>query len=423
LCHKAKIAQSAKSFHSRCTRSKILGFQNLEDIVKAVIVSATRTPIGKFLGNLRDLSAPQLGAIAAREAVTRAGIDFNLIEDTIMGQVVTAGAGQNPARQASLNAGMPVSSGAVTVNMVCGSGLKAILMAAQGIKAGDIQAAVAGGMESMSNSPYLLIDARMGLKAGHKQILDANNVDGLWCAFEHWGMGDAAEMVAIEHQISRLEQDEFALRSHLKAVAAMQSGRFAAEIVPVKLETKKGTVVIDQDEAPRSDSSLETLGKLKPVFAKNGTVTAGNAPGLNDAAAALVVVSEDFAKAHGLKPIAEILGYATTGLEPKWFAMTPAPATRKLLEQLNMSLSDIDLFELNEAFAVQSLAVIRDLGIDEHKVNVNGGAVALGHPIGCSGARIVVTLLHALEQQNLEVGLASLCMGGANGLALAVRRV
>ncbi len=391
--------------------------------MKAVIVSATRTPIGKFLGSLKDLSAPQLGAIAAREAVRRAGLDSSLIQDTIMGQVVTAGAGQNPARQASVNAGMEVSSGAVTVNMVCGSGLKAIMMAAQGIKAGDIQAALAGGMESMSSSPYLLPDARMGLKAGHKQILDANNVDGLWCAFEHWGMGDAAEMIAVEQKISRLEQDEFALRSHQKAIQAIDAGRFKSEIVPVSLETKKGKVLIDQDEAPRRDSNLEALGKLKPAFSKNGTVTAGNAPGLNDAAAALVVVSEDFAKAHGLKPLAEILGYATTGLEPKWFAMTPAPATRKLLEQLNMQLSDIDLFELNEAFAVQSLAVIRDLGIDEGKVNVNGGAVALGHPIGCSGARIVVTLLHALEQQNLEVGLASLCMGGANGLALAVRRV
>jgi acetyl-CoA C-acetyltransferase len=395
----------------------------LEDIVKAVIVSATRTPIGKFLGNLKDFTAPQLGAIAAREAVIRAGLDSKLIEDTIMGMVVTAGAGQNPARQASLGAGMDVSSGAVTVNMVCGSGLKAIMMAAQGIKAGDLQAAVAGGMESMSNSPYLLPDARTGLKAGHKQILDANNSDGLWCAFEHWGMGDAAEMVATERNISRLEQDEFALRSHLKAVAAIESGRFQSEIVPVTVQTKKGAVVIDHDEAPRSDSSLETLTKLKPVFDKNGTVTAGNAPGLNDAAAALLVVSEDFAQAHGLKPLAEIMGYATSGLEPKWFAMTPAPATRKLLEQLKMQLSDVDLFEFNEAFAVQSLAVIRDLGVDEAKVNVNGGAVALGHPIGCSGARIVVTLLHALEQQNLELGLASLCMGGANGLALAVRRV
>ncbi len=391
--------------------------------MKAVIVSATRTPIGKFLGNLKDLTAPQLGALAAREAVIRSGIDSSLVEDTIMGMVVTAGAGQNPARQASLGAGMSVSSGAVTVNMVCGSGLKAILMAAQGIKAGDLRAALAGGMESMSNSPYLLPDARTGLKAGHKKILDANNTDGLWCAFEHWGMGDAAEMVATEHQISRLEQDEFALRSHSKAVAAMQAGRFKSEIVPVTVQTKKGTSVIDQDEAPRSDSSLETLAKLKPVFNKNGTVTAGNAPGLNDAAAALVVVSEDFALTHGLKPLAQILGYATTGLEPKWFAMTPAPATRKLLEQLNMQLSDVDLFEFNEAFAVQSLAVIRDLGVDERKVNVNGGAVALGHPIGCSGARIVVTLIHALEQQNLEVGLASLCMGGANGLALAIRRI
>jgi acetyl-CoA C-acetyltransferase len=391
--------------------------------VKAVIVSGVRTPIGKFLGTLKEFNAPQLGALAAREAVARAKIDASLIEDTIMGQVVTAGSGQNPARQASLNAGMSANSGAVTVNMVCGSGLKAIMMAAQGIRAGDLRAAVAGGMESMSKSPYLLPGAREGLKAGHKQILDANNADGLWCAFEGWGMGDAAEMVAKEFKISRLEQDQFALESHQKALSATDAGRFKSEIVPVNMETKKGTVVIDQDEAPRRDTSLESLAKLRPAFDKNGSVTAGNAPGLNDAAAALVVVSEDFAKAHGLTPLAEIVGYATTGLEPKWFAMTPAPATRKLLEGLNMQLSDVDLFEFNEAFAVQSLAVIRDLGVDQNKVNVNGGAVALGHPIGCSGARIVVTLLHALEQRGAEFGVASLCMGGANGLAMAIRRV
>jgi acetyl-CoA C-acetyltransferase len=391
--------------------------------VKAVIVSGVRTPIGKFLGTLKEFNAPQLGALAAREAVARAKIDASLIEDTIMGQVVTAGSGQNPARQASLNAGMSANSGAVTVNMVCGSGLKAIMMAAQGIRAGDLRVAVAGGMESMSKSPYLLPGAREGLKAGHKQILDANNADGLWCAFEGWGMGDAAEMVAKEFKISRLEQDQFALESHQKALSATDAGRFKSEIVPVNMETKKGTVVIDQDEAPRRDTSLESLAKLRPAFDKNGSVTAGNAPGLNDAAAALVVVSEDFAKAHGLTPLAEIVGYATTGLEPKWFAMTPAPATRKLLEGLNMQLSDVDLFEFNEAFAVQSLAVIRDLGVDQNKVNVNGGAVALGHPIGCSGARIVVTLLHALEQRGAEFGVASLCMGGANGLAMAIRRV
>jgi acetyl-CoA C-acetyltransferase len=391
--------------------------------VKAVIVSGVRTPIGKFLGTLKEFNAPQLGALAAREAVARAKIDASLIEDTIMGQVVTAGSGQNPARQASLNAGMSANSGAVTVNMVCGSGLKAIMMAAQGIRAGDLRAAVAGGMESMSKSPYLLPGAREGLKAGHKQILDANNADGLWCAFEGWGMGDAAEMVAKEFKISRLEQDQFALESHQKALSATDAERFKSEIVPVNMETKKGTVVIDQDEAPRRDTSLESLAKLRPAFDKNGSVTAGNAPGLNDAAAALVVVSEDFAKAHGLTPLAEIVGYATTGLEPKWFAMTPAPATRKLLEGLNMQLSDVDLFEFNEAFAVQSLAVIRDLGVDQNKVNVNGGAVALGHPIGCSGARIVVTLLHALEQRGAEFGVASLCMGGANGLAMAIRRV
>jgi acetyl-CoA C-acetyltransferase len=292
-----------------------------------------------------------------------------------------------------------------------------------GIRAGDFNIAVAGGMESMSNAPYLMFGAREGFKAGHQELKDANMHDGLWCAFEHWRMGDAAELTARDKHISREDQDAFALESHRRALEAIDTGRFKAEIAPVTLEGKKGATIIDTDEAPRRDTSLETLGKLRPAFQKDGSVTAGNAPGINDGAAALVVMSEDTAKAHGLKPIAEIVGYATSGLEPKWFTMSPVPATRKLLEQQGMSLTDVDLFEFNEAFAVQALAVMRELEVDSSRVNLNGGAVALGHPIGCSGARILVTLLHALEQQQKEIGLASLCMGGANGLALMVRRL
>ncbi len=391
--------------------------------MKSVIVSALRTPIGRFLGGLGGLTAPQLGSHVIRAAIAKAGLEPSLVEEAIMGNVVQAGVGQNPARQAALNAGMLPSSGATTVNVVCGSGMKAVMMAASGIRAGDFRIAVAGGMESMSNAPYLMFGAREGFKAGHQELKDANMLDGLWCAFEHWRMGDAAELTAREMGFSRLEQDEFALYSHQKAVAAIEAGRFKSEIAAITLETKKGTVILDTDETPRSDSSLESLSKLRPAFQKDGSVTAGNAPGINDGAAALVVMSEDAAKAHGLKPLAEIVGYATSGLEPKWFTLSPVPATRKLLEQQKMSLADIDLFELNEAFAVQALAVTRELGIDPSKVNINGGAVALGHPIGCSGARILVTLLHALEQQQKEIGLASLCMGGANGLAVMLRRL
>jgi acetyl-CoA C-acetyltransferase len=391
--------------------------------MKSVIVSAQRSPIGRFLGGLGGLSAPQLGSQVIQAAIAKAGLEPSLIEEAMMGHVVQAGVGQNPARQAALNAGMLPSSGATTVNVVCGSGMKAVMMAASGIRAGDFRIAVAGGMESMSNAPYLMFGAREGFKAGHQELKDANMFDGLWCAFEHWRMGDAAELTAKEKGFSRLEQDEFALYSHQKALTAITSGRFKAEIAPITIESKKGTVTVSQDEAPRADSSLENLSKLRPAFQKDGSVTAGNAPGINDGAAALVIMSEEAAKAHGLKPIAEIMGYATSGLEPKWFTMSPVPATRRLLEQQHMNLTDIDLFELNEAFAVQALAVTRELGIDPNKVNVNGGAVALGHPIGCSGARIIVTLLHALEQQQKEIGLASLCMGGANGLAVMLRRL
>jgi acetyl-CoA C-acetyltransferase len=391
--------------------------------VKTVIVSAVRTPIGRFLGGLKDLSAPQLGTIVMKAALERAGLEAALVDEAMMGNVVQAGVGQNPTRQAALPAGLLASSGATTVNVVCGSGMKALMMAASGIKAGDFQIAVAGGMESMSQSPYLLFGAREGFKAGHQELKDANMHDGLWCAFEHWRMGDAAEFTAREKGITRPDQDAFALESHRRALDAIDSGRFKAEIAPVTLESKKGAITVDTDEGPRRDTNLETLSKLRPAFQKDGSVTAGNAPGINDGAAALLVMSEDAAKAHGLKPIAEIVGYATSGLEPKWFTLSPVPATRKLLETQRMTLGDIDLFEFNEAFAVQALAVMRELGLDGSNVNVNGGAVALGHPIGCSGARILVTLLNALEQQNKEIGLASLCMGGANGLAVMVKRL
>jgi acetyl-CoA C-acetyltransferase len=391
--------------------------------MKAVIVSATRTPIGRFLGGLKDLTAPQLGAHAIGSAIQKAGLEASQIEEAYMGHVVQAGAGQNPTRQAALRAGMLPQSGATTINVVCGSGLKAIMLAASGIRAGDFGIAVAGGMESMSNAPYLMFGAREGFKAGHQELKDANMFDGLWCAFEQWRMGDAAELTAKEKGITRAEQDEFALASHHRAVAAMQSGAFAREITPVVLEGKKGSTTVTHDEAPRPDSSLEALSKLRPAFQKDGSVTAGNAPGINDGAAALVLMSEEHAKTHGLEPIAEIVGYATSGLEPKWFTLSPVPAVQKLLEQQRMTTADVDLFELNEAFAVQALAVLRELKLDAAHVNVHGGAVALGHPIGASGARIVVTLLNALASQQKEIGVASLCMGGANGLALMVKRL
>ena len=390
---------------------------------KAVIVSAARTPIGRFLGGLKDLSAPQLGTVAIRAVLERSGIDAGLIEETYMGHVIQAGVGQNPARQAALGAGLSVASGATTVNVVCGSGMKAVMLAASAVRAGDATAIIAGGMESMSRSPYLLFGQREGVRAGHQELRDANLHDGLTCAVEHWRMGDAAEMTAQELDISRLEQDEFALLSHRRAIAAIDAGRFKSEIVPVTVSSRAGSITIDTDEGPRRDSSLESLGKLRSAFQTGGSVTPGNAPSINDGAAALLVMSEAAALERGLKPLAEIVGYATSGVEPKWFTLSPVPATRKLLESLGMGLGDIDLFEFNEAFAVQALAVTRELGVDLERVNVGGGAVALGHPIGCSGARIVVTLLHALMQRGVETGVASLCMGGANGLAIMLRRL
>jgi acetyl-CoA C-acetyltransferase len=391
--------------------------------MKAVIVSAARTPIGKFLGGLKDVPAPELGATAIREALRRAGLSADKVEDVVMGQVIQAGSGQNPARQAALKAGIPSGAGATTVNMVCGSGLKAVISAAQSVLLGDAGIVAAGGMESMSRAPHYLMGSREGLRLGPAELKDANIQDGLWCALTDQHMGMTAELVAREYGVTRAEQDAFALESHRRALAAMDAGLFEKEIVPVEVSTRKGTVTISSDESPRRDTSLEALAKLKPAFVGDGSVTAGNAPGLNDAAAALVITSDERARAEGLKPLAVIEGYATAGLDPQWVMMTPVPATRKLLEKLGASAADFDLFEFNEAFSVQGIAVMRDLGIDPERANVHGGAVALGHPIGASGARILVTLLHALEARGLERGLASLCMGGANGLALAIRRV
>ncbi|MCD0162141.1 acetyl-CoA C-acetyltransferase [Deinococcus sp. 6YEL10] len=390
---------------------------------KAVIVAASRTPTGKFLGSLESVSAVDLGATTLRETLRRSGLDAALIEEVIMGQVVQAGSGQNPARQAALKARLTHEVGALTINKVCGSGLKAVILAAQSIRAGDQHAVLAGGMESMSNAPHLLPGARKGYRLGHAQVLDANTQDGLWCSIGDEGMGLTGERVAEKYAITREEQDAYATQSHRRAIAAQQEGRFTDEIVPVTIRGRKGDTVVDTDEGPRADTSEETLGRLKPAFKKDGSVTAGNAPGLNDGAASLMVVSADFAQAHGLTPLAEIIDYATGGLAPEWVMMTPVPATQKLLGKLGMSASDVDLWELNEAFSVQSLTVARELGLDPARVNVNGGAVALGHPIGASGARILVTLLHALKQQNKETGVATLCMGGGNGLALAVKRV
>ncbi len=391
---------------------------------KAVIVAASRVPTGRFLGALQDVSAIDLGAITLRATLERAGINAALIEDVIMGQVVQAGSGQNPARQAALRAGLSHEVGALTINKVCGSGLKAVILAAQSIRAGDQSAVLAGGMESMSNSPYLLPGARKGYRAGNQTVVDANTQDGLWCSINDEGMGMTGERVADKYGIGREAQDEYAAGSHAKAVAAQQAGRFADEIVPVRVRGRKGETIVSQDEGPRADSTPESLGKLKPAFKKDGgTVTAGNAPGLNDGAASLLIMSEEAAAAQGLTPLAEILDYTTSGMAPEWLMMTPVPATRKLLEKLKMQASDIDLWELNEAFSVQSLAVSQELGLDPARVNVNGGAVALGHPIGASGARILVTLLYALKHHNKELGVATLCMGGGNGLALAVRRL
>ena len=390
----------------------------------AVIVSAVRTPTGKFLGALKDLKAPDLGALVVREAVKRAGIDPDQVEECIMGNVVSAGVGQAPARQAALRGGLSDHVAALTINKVCGSGLKAVMLAQQAIATGDIEVAVAGGMESMSNAPYLLAGAREGLRMGNTPLVDAMVHDGLWCAFEQCHMGNAGELIATEYQISRDAQDEYAFNSHRKAADADSAGRFAEEILPVTIPQQKGSAtVFSRDETVRADTSITALAALKPAFKKDGSVTAGNAPPVNDGAAALVVMSAGRAAQLGLAPLARIVGQATSGLAPKYLLMTPVEAVRRVAKKVDWKLEDVDLFEINEAFSVQLLAVLQQLGIDSAKVNVNGGAVALGHPIGASGARILTTLLHALKQRGLKRGIASLCLGGGNGVALAVERV
>jgi acetyl-CoA C-acetyltransferase len=390
----------------------------------SVILSAVRLPTGRFLGALKEFTAPQLGAMVIGEAVRRAGIDPGVVDECIMGNVVSAGLGQAPARQAALRGGLSDNVSALTINKVCGSGLKAVMLASQGIATGDASVVVAGGMESMSNAPYLLARAREGLRMGHGEVLDSMINDGLWCSFENWHMGNAGEVVATECGISREAQDAYALESHRKAAAATDAGRFDAEILPVSIPQKKGApIVVRHDESIRRDTTLEVLGKLAPAFSKDGTVTAGNAPPVNDGAAALVVTSMKRSQELGVAPLARIVAQASSGLDPKHVLMTPVEAIRRVLAKTGWTMSDVDLLEINEAFSVQLIAVLRQLGVDPARVNVNGGAVALGHPIGASGARILTTLLHALMQRDVRRGIAALCLGGGNGVAVAIERM
>jgi acetyl-CoA C-acetyltransferase len=391
---------------------------------ESLIVSAVRTPKGKFLGALKDFTAPQLGALVVREAVRRAGVDPGLVDECIMGQVIQAGAGQNPARQAALNGGLGDHVAALTINKVCGSGLKAVMLAAQGIATGDIDIAVAGGMESMSTSPYLLPRVREGLRMGDGKIIDSLINDGLWCSFEQCHMGMSGEVVADTYSIDRCAQDRYAAESHRKAAHATREGWFKREILPITIPQKRGDpIVVAADEPIREDTTANSLAALNPAFKKDGTVTAGNAPGVNDAAAALVVMAADKARSLDVAPMARIVGQATSGLPPKFVMMTPVEAVRKLANKIGWKLEDVDLFEINEAFSVQAVAVMSELGIDPEKVNVHGGAVALGHAIGASGARVLTTLLYALERRQGSRGIAALCLGGGNGVALAVERL
>ena len=390
-------------------------------MASAVIASAVRLPTGKFLGGLKGFAAHELGAMAIREAVRRAGIDPATVQECIMGNVLAAGQGQAPARQAALRGGLDESVSALTINKVCGSGLQAVMLADQGIRAGDMDVVVAGGMESMSNAPYLLTRVREGLRMGHGQVIDSMIGDGLWCSFEQWHMGNAGEVIAADYCIGRATQDEYAFESQRKAAAAAEAGRFAAEILPVSIAQKKGDpIVISQDESIRADSTPQGLAALAPAFKKDGTVTAGNAPPVNDGAAALVVMSDARAAQLSVAPMARIVAQASSGLAPKYVLMTPIEAIRRVLAKTGWSIEQVDLFEINEAFSVQMVAIMRELGIDPAKVNVNGGAVALGHPIGASGARILTTLLYAMKQRGASRGIAALCLGGGNGVALAI---
>ncbi len=386
-----------------------------------VIISAARTAIGKFNGTIRDVPATQLGAIAVREAVGRSGLAPGDIEECLMGNVLSASLGQNPARQAAVGAGLPYEIGSTTINKVCGSGMKAVMLAANSIKAGEYQAIVAGGMENMNSAPYLLKQARFGYRLGDNKVVDHMVNDGLWDIFNDMHMGITAEIVAERFGVTREQADLLSLQSHQKAHRAQAEGRFDKEIVPVVMKGKKGGTTFDKDEGIRPDTTLEALAKLSPSFKKDGMVTAGNASQLSDGAAALVVCSREFAESRGIRPLAEIMGYATGGTRPEWIMEAPIPATRKLLDKLNMTIGDFDLFEHNEAFATASVAVRKELGVPEDRFNINGGAIALGHPIGCSGARVLVSLIHALKEQGKSTGLATLCLGGGNAVSMALR--
>ena len=390
-----------------------------------VIISGCRTAVGKFQGSLSDLSTPQLGAIVVREAVHRAPLDPKQVDECIMGNVISAGLGQNPARQAALLGGLPPEVGAMTINKVCGSGLKAVALAAQAIQTGNNSIVVAGGMESMTHAPYLLPQARKGYRLGNAQIIDSMVTDGLWDVYNNYHMGMTGENVAEKYGITRQEQDQFAVNSHRKAVAAIKECRFKSQIVPVEIPAKKKgepPVLFVKDESPREDTSIETLRSLKPAFKKDGTVTAGNAPGVNDGAAALVVTSAQRAKELGVEPTVRIVAQATSGIDPKWVMMAPVDAVRQLWEKTGWKNEDVDLYELNEAFSVQALGVMRELGLNPEKVNVNGGAVAIGHPIGASGARVLVTLIYEMIRRDVHRGIAALCLGGGNAVAMAVER-
>jgi acetyl-CoA C-acetyltransferase len=389
----------------------------------AFILSAARTPVGKYLGALADVPAPELGAVAVREALKRAGNPLDRVDEVIMGNVLQAGVGQNPARQAALKAGLPDTIAAFTVNKVCGSGLKAVMLAAQAIKAGDAEVVVAGGMESMSQAPYLLFGARSGWKYGDQKVVDAMIHDGLWCAFENWHMGEAAECIAGQCSITRTEQDRFAAQSQERAAAAWERGAFNAEIVPVTVGSGARAKTVTRDEGLRPGSTVEALAKLKPAFREGGCVTAGNSSLLSDGSAALVVAGGRAVEQLGKKPLARIVAYATSGVAPKDIFIAPVAAVRQVLDRARLSLNDIDLFELNEAFAAQMLACGKELRLDESRVNVHGGAIALGHPIGASGARVLVTLLYAMEASRARRGLAALCLGGGNAVAVVVERV
>jgi acetyl-CoA C-acetyltransferase len=392
---------------------------------EVVIISGCRTPVGKFQGSLSDFSATQLGAMVVREAVKRAAVAPAQVDECIMGNVVSAGLGQNPARQAAILGGLTPEVGALTINKVCGSGLKAVALAAQAIQTGNSTLVVAGGMESMTNAPYLLPQARKGYRLGDAEIVDSMVHDGLWDIYNNYHMGVTGENVAEKYGITRAEQDEFAVNSHQKAVAAIKECRFKSQIVPVEIPTKKknaSPLVFDKDESPRADTSTEALRALKPAFKKDGTVTAGNAPGVNDGAAALVVTSASKAKELGAKPMVSIVAQATSGIDPQWVMMAPIAAVRKIWEKTGWKNEDVDLYELNEAFSVQAMAVMRELGLSPDKTNVNGGAVAIGHPIGASGARILVTLIYEMIRRDVHRGIAALCLGGGNAVAMAVER-